>query len=243
MSDDWDFYPLLVDSEPASIYVDLGLARDAPINAQPHMAYVRVTMQKPRADGLSSNEEFEALIGIEDSLTEFFATRDNTTYAGRNTSNGNRDFYFYTTNPAAFTATVEAAMARHPNYRFEVGDRPDPEWDVYFGFLYPSPDDLQRILNRRVTENLVAHGDNLSEARPIDHFAYLPDAAAAANLRDYLREQHFSIDEPRIEGGSVALSFKRPDRPDGIDDVVIPIARRVQELGGEYDGWGCEVVN
>lgn len=243
MSDDWDFYPLLVDSEPASIYVDLGLARDAPIKAQPFMAYVRVTMRQPRPDGLSSNEEFDDLVGVEDSLSELFAGGDNTTYAGRNTSGGNRDFYFYTTNLVAFGKSVDTAMARHSTYQFEIGDRPDPEWGVYFDFLYPSPDDLQRILNHRVTGNLMDHGDNLAEARPIDHLAYLPNAAAAANFRDYLRERDFSVDEPRNEGGTFALSFKRSDRPDNIDDVVIPIARRAQELGGEYDGWGCEVAN
>lgn len=243
MSKNWDFYALLVDSEPASIYLDLGLAQDAPIESQPHMAYVRIPMRQPRPDGLSSNEEFEALVVIEDSLSELFSGSDSTTYAGRNTSGGNRDFYFYTTDPAAFAASVTATMASHLHYQFEIGNRLDPDWEVYFGFLYPSPDDLQRILNRRVTDNLEAHGDNPSEPRPIDHLSCLPDATAAANLRDYLREQDFSTDEPRIEGGSVVLGFQRSDRPDSIDDVVIPIARRIQELGGEYDGWGCEVVN
>lgn len=135
-----------------------------------------------------------------------------------------------------------AAMTNHSGYPFEIENRPDPAWDVYFSFLYPSPDDLQRISNRRITENLAAHGDNLSEPRLVDHFAYLPDADAAASLRDYLREQNFCVHEPRIEGGAVALSFERFDSPVSIDDVVIPIARRVQELGGEYDGWGCEVI-
>jgi hypothetical protein len=243
MSDEWDFYPLRVDDEPASIYLDLGLGRDAPIESQPHMAYIRVFMRQPRPDGLSSNEEFDDLVKVEDSLTERFSGGGgNATYAGRNTSSGNRDFYFYTADPVAFAESVEATMTDHPHYQFEIGSRPDPEWDVYFGFLYPSPDDLQRILNRRVTDNLAAHGDNLSEPRPIDHLAYMPTAASAADLRDFLRGQGFAIDEPRIEGGSVALAFKRSDRPDRIDEVVVPVARRVQELGGEYDGWGCEVV-
>lgn len=243
MSDDWDFYALLVDSEPASIYLDLGLAQNAPIESQPHLAYVRVQMRRPRSDGLSSNEEFEELARAENSLSEVFAGSRSTTYAGRNTSSGNRDFYFYTSDPVAFAESVQAAMAGHSRYNFEVGDRLDRNWDAYFDFLYPSPEDLQRILNRRVVDNLAAHGDNVSEPRPIDHFAYVPNATAAASLRDCLHEQGFSVDEPRIDGGTVAVSFKRTDRPEDIDDVVIPISRRLQELGGEYDGWGCEVVN
>jgi uncharacterized protein (TIGR01619 family) len=243
MSDDWDFYPLQVDSEPASIYLDLGLATDAPDRTRPHMAYVRLFMRQPRPDGLSSNEEFDELVRMEDSLEEVVAKDSKTTYVGRNTSSGNRDFYFYTADPKTFAEAVETKMRAHPAYQFEVGTRHDPEWSVYFEFLYPSPEDLQRIINRRVTDNLTAHGDNLSEPRTIDHFAYLPNAAAAANLSDFLGEQDFVVDEPRVDSGLIALSFKRSDRPDQINDIVVPIARRVQELGGEYDGWGCEVVN
>jgi hypothetical protein len=207
------------------------------------MAYVRVFMRRPRPDGLSSNEEFDELVRVEDSLEEAIANVSDTTYVGRNTSGGNRDFYFYTADPKAFAEAIEARMSAHPEYQFEIGSRSDPEWSVYCEFLYPSADDLQRIMNRRVTDNLAAHGDNLSEPRPIDHFAYLPNAVAAANLRGFLGGQDFVIDEPRVDGGSVVLTFKRSDRPDQIDDVVVPTARRVQELGGEYDGWGCEVVS
>jgi uncharacterized protein (TIGR01619 family) len=242
MSDNWDFYPLLVDSEPASIYLDLGVAQSAPIKDLADMAYVRVIMRQPRPDGLSSQGEFDDLIAVEDSLSERFANDHDTIYVGRNTSSGNRDFYFYTSNPAAFHALASETMSNHPNYRYEVGGRPDPDWEVYFGFLHPSPDDLQRISNRRVIESLESHGDNLSEPRLIDHRAYLPNAAAAAELRAYVSGQGFSVDEPTIDGGQVVLDFKRSDQPGKIDDVVVPVARRVQELGGEYDGWGCEVV-
>lgn len=243
MSDDWDFYPLLVDSEPASIYVNLGLAGEAPIKNLHHMGYVRVFMRQARPDGLSSDDEFDDLIGVEDSLTKIFSGSDNTTYVGRNTSSGKRDFYFYTNDIAGFEESVRTAMAGHPHYQIEVGGRPDPDWAVYFDFLYPSPDDLQRVLNRRVIEQLAAYADNHSEPRLIDHFAYLPNAAAIAELREFLAGQGFSVGQPKIDNGPVGLSFTRFDRPDRIDDVVVPIARRIREIGGEYDGWGCEVVN
>lgn len=243
VSDDWDFYPLLVDSQPASIYVNLGLTKTAPVNTQPHMAYVRVFMRQPREDGLSSSEEFDVLIGLEDTLIDRLTSTGATTYCGRNTSSGNRDFYFYTSDAGAFSASAREAMADHPEYEFEAGTRHDPEWESYFKFLYPSADDIQRIMNRRVTDALARHGDALSGPRPIDHLAYLPNARAAAGLRDLLGEQGFTVHEPEVGGGSVMLRFERTDRPDAIDDIVIPIARRIKELGGTYDGWGCEAVS
>lgn len=242
MSEDWDFYPLRVDNEPASIYLNLALARLGPLSAQPHMAYVRVRMRQPRPDGLSSNEEFDALSGLEDQMVPAAAREGVTIYAGRNTSGGNRDFYFYTADPADFATAVKKAMASMPEYQFQIGGRPDPAWKVYFDFLYPSADDYQRILNRRVIDSLTHHGDDLSKPRTIDHMAYVPNMEAAKALTNYLRNQGFIVEEPRVDGSSVGVSFKRTNTPGQMDETVIPIARQVQELGGEYDGWGCEVV-
>ena len=68
MSDEWDFFALRVDDAPASIFVDLGIAKEAPIRTFSRMAYLRVLMRNPRADGLSSQEEFNDLIAIEDAV-------------------------------------------------------------------------------------------------------------------------------------------------------------------------------
>lgn len=242
MIDDWDFYFLHIDDEPASIFLNLGLAQDAPLESKPYMAYVRILMRQPRPDGLSSQEEYDALIDVEDVLTERLAARGDI-YAGRNTSGGNRDFYYYTADPDGFTETASAAVALHRQYEFEIGGRLDADWEVYRSFLYPSPVSLQSIFNRRVIKNLEAHGDKLSSSRVIDHVAYLPTASGTRSLRDFLTDAGFEVGEPEIGNGALILSFKRQDRPDQIDKVVLPIVRRIQELGGEYDGWGCEVVS
>lgn len=94
MTNDWDFYALRVDGQPASIFVDLGVEPEAPMSSHPHMAYVRLYMNQPRPDGLSSRDEYDALIDIEKAL-ESKLCNDQVGYVGRNTSGGCRDFYFY----------------------------------------------------------------------------------------------------------------------------------------------------
>jgi hypothetical protein len=242
MDEDWDFYLLRVDNEPASIYLNLALAQIAPIKTEPNMAYVRVRMQRPRQDGLSSSDEFQALSDLEDILIGGIARNGTTTYAGRNTSSGNRDFYFYTTDLVTFSKSVKSAMSAMPSYQFEIGGRSDPGWKVYSSFLYPSADDLQRILNRRLNDHLTSQGDDISKSRIIDHVAYLPSDKSAETLRDYLKLQGFSVGAPKLGGSSIGLNFERTDAPAQIDDVVIPIAQRIRDLGGDYDGWGCEVT-
>src|SRR4051794_36990810 len=98
MSDDWDFFALRVDDQPASIFVDLGLRQEAPIRSHPTMGYLRVLMHRPR-NGLSSKDEFDDLIALEDRMTAKIIQDGTAIFVGRNTSSGNRDFYFYVADP------------------------------------------------------------------------------------------------------------------------------------------------
>ena len=52
--EDWDFYFSNVDDILGSFYVDLGLAKVAPLNDKPNLVWVSVNMNNPREDGLSS---------------------------------------------------------------------------------------------------------------------------------------------------------------------------------------------
>jgi Family of unknown function (DUF695) len=149
MSEDWDFYFCLLRDMRASIFVNLSIASVAPIPGQDHMAYVRVFMCNPRDDGLSSDEEFDALSSVQNSLEREISEDLTSTYVGRVTSSGYRDFYFYTSDPSMFPVPASEAMSAHPAYEFEVGYKPDAEWNTFFKFLYPSPDELQSIMKRR----------------------------------------------------------------------------------------------
>lgn len=248
MSDNWDFYSCRVDDEPASIYLDLGLADEAPLKERPFMAYVRVHMRQPRPDGLSSQEEFEELLRLEDHLIAALTAADRSTFVGRNTSGGCRDFYFYTADPNGWSTQVGDAMADFAEYRHESGSRLDREWNSYFGFLYPSPADLERIQNRRVCESLQKNGDALAEPREIDHWAYFPDEAARASFLDYIDTQGFDVrDLIQSESAEMpfGVQFYRVDVPslDSIDAVTLPLFEAATERGGDYDGWETPVVS
>lgn len=240
MENDWDFYALLVEDRPASIFVDLSLARHAPVASAATMAYISVEMRAPRPDGLSSGDEFDDLVAVEQSLETNLI--DGAIYAGRCTTAGYRDFYFYVADVEAFFASGETAMAGHPAYAYSTGHRADPEWTVYREFLLPGPRDMQRIHNRRVVALLEEHGDRLDLPRSIDHRAYMPTQASADALQASLFEQGFSVEVCHGDGsGDVTLDFKRVDAPSEIERVVMPVFDLVRSMGGAYDGWGCEV--
>jgi uncharacterized protein (TIGR01619 family) len=244
MSDDWDFFSLRVDGEPASIFVDLGIRSEAPVRSHAMMGYLRVVMRRPREDGLSSQEEFDDLITLEDRVTARIVQDGTAIFVGRNTSGGNRDFFFYAADPARFENAARTAMREFPDYRYETGVNEDRDWQTYFEFLLPSGVDMQRIMNRRVREQLEKHGDNASNARKIDHFAYFPNSKAQTAFAGYVQAEGFAIENAPAESnadGQFGVAFSRVDQPERIDEIVVPLFRKVTELGGEYDGWGCSV--
>lgn len=244
MSDKWDFFFLRVDDHPASIFVDLGIAAEAPLPGHPQMGYVRVEMLRPRDDGFSSQEEFEDLCALEDDVTAQIVADGGAIYVGRVTSDGFRDFFFYAGDANQFIGAAEAAAALHPSYRCEVGGRPDPDWNVYFDFLSPSDDDRQRMANRGVREALEQHGDLLNLPRQINHYAYFAARDGAAAFTARVEREGFRPELPRAtDTGDYLVYFVRDDRPDELDEVTVMLARLARELGGEYDGWESLVVS
>jgi len=242
MSDDWDFYLAKVDHQPASIMVDLGIKPQTPMRTHPYMGYIRVYMRFAAENGLSTDKEFDALCKIGDAVDEMVAQSSHL-YVGRNTSDGNRDFYFYSNDTASLEAELNNMMKTFPEYQFETGSREDPDWNVYAEFLYPSPDDKQRMMNRRVCEQLQKHGDELVSPRKIDHRCYFKKKMDAEAFKKELLTQNFAIvgtgrTKPLI--GELFVDFDRSDTPSEIDDVVIPLVRLTEKHNGIYDGWGCE---
>ena len=243
--DQWDFYPLEVDSQPASIFLNLSLAQRAPVQGFDRMAYVRVIMRMPRDDGLSSQEEYDGLIQVEETVIAEIETGGVSGYVGRNTSSGNRDFYFYTRDADAFEHSARKAMQRHPDYRFEIGGRTDAKWQTYFEFLYPAPLDLQRMGNRAVVLQLAKAGDIHYAPRPIDHMVVLHDRAAADGFTAFVRSRGFEVTSAvpsEHDPKAIHVEFKRRDRVTDIDAIVDELFEAAKTRGGEYDGWASEVV-
>ncbi len=155
MSQHCNFDRRQVKGTAAPIYLDLGKA--APANTPTYMAYVRVYLREPRADGLSSRSELETLIVIEDALETNISANKHSTYVGLNSVKGCRDFYFYSSlDEGQWQQQVERAMQLFPSYEYEFGTRLDPEWETYFGTLQPRKEVVRRIQNRRVIPPLLA---------------------------------------------------------------------------------------
>jgi hypothetical protein len=130
----------------------------------------------------------------------------------------------------------------------ESGVREDRQWQIYFELLYPSAEELQRINNRRVCDALEAHGDAMTVARDVDHWAYFPDTAARARFLRELEGLGFTVrhlwDDGADEARCCGVQFYRVDIPSftDIDEVTLPLYQAASDAGGEYDGWETQVI-
>jgi len=248
MSDAWDFYFANVNDVVASLFVDLGIRDSVPDPARPWLLWAWVYFRQPRDDGLSSTEEAPTLNEIEDVLTNEVKDAAAAELVGRITTAGRREFYFYGPHQDHFEHAVARALERFAPYGFDAGTNEDPDWSQYLNVLYPSPEELQRIKNRRVVEELEKHGDSLNKPRLVSHWAYFPSPqdrnrfiARAVGAGFQVTDQSDHSDEETAYPYGVTLN--RVDRVDwaSINEATLVLFRLAQELNGDYDGWETSV--
>ena len=163
MSENWEFYHCRVDDEPAYIFFDINISNEVDKSKYPYLAYIRLILNEPSEEGLSTDSEFDSLVKIEDHLIAILTQNGAAVYVGRNTSGGCRDFYFYVSTENSWEAQAKLAMNHFKQYKFESGTQNDPDWSIYLDFIYPSDRDWETIKSRRVCENLHKHGDTMQK--------------------------------------------------------------------------------
>ncbi len=242
----WNSYICNVNDKLASVFLDIALATSAPLQEKPWLLWVWVYMKEPREDGLSSQGEFEMLCKLEDALkSELSALK--VTLAGRITTQGRREFYFYGPSEGSFRSTVQSALNQFRGYEFDVGSRLDPRWSQYFQVLFPSDIDFERMKNRDVLDVLQKHGDDHSAVRNVRHWLYFATAqqreyfVSSAKAFGYKVERTSEISDRGNEFG-VELSKEQNVIPTSIDGTTIELLRLAKQFGGEYDGWETQVT-
>lgn len=249
MSENWDFFFCEVDNEPASIFVDLGICDEAPLQNCPELVWLRLQMNAPSQEGLSSNDEYERLIEIEDSIVENLASLEcEVHFVGRNTSAGARDFFFYAENATLLESNLSQSMVPYPDYSFEIGTRTEDEWDTYFGFLFPDDRSLQDIFNRRLLKQLEDAGDDSEQERNVDHWVVFGSEDDRKRFSDRASEHGYHVEEEENENDDeqeFQLHLVKSHAADyeTVTHIVMELFGLAEEYNGYYDGWGCELVN
>ena len=141
---DWNSYFVNVNNELASVFVNLRLHESAPFDTHPTLSWYWVEMKEPKENGLSSRAEYNSLIAHEDALLAHLAG-SSFVYAGRITTQGRREFYFYTAADFDFVKSIQQSFADTENYRYQLGQKSDSQWEHYLDLLYPGENGLSQM--------------------------------------------------------------------------------------------------
>ena len=247
----WDFFMCRIEGAPASIRTNLALIEVAPLEGLSQRLQFYIKMQNPRPDGLSSNEEYPILCDIEDALGDK-AEAIGAVLAGVVKSEGFLELWFYTQNAEALAKTCEEALQAFEGYQSGYNIAEDPEWEDYFGFLYPDEFSYQTMQNRKVLMQLEKNGDKMEVPREIDHFIYFKEAAQQQAFAKEAEAKGFKVrfnddefvEDRKAEGKEYPYMVEatREDSPLAIDDIVWDLLELASPFEGNYDGWGCANV-
>lgn len=239
----WDFYCCEVDERPAIISLDLNLADGARQPLMPYMVYLSIKLTRTSSEGFPLPSELSSLCRIEDQVLAFLLERTTSAFCGRVTTNGCRDFIFYTKNPSAAIVVLKTAMRQFENYTFETGWKEDPEWDCYFNFLFPNERELNNIFNQRRIEKMEKTGQQFAETSVVRHKAVFSSIEERDRFILHAIDEYFKIESV------VAKPFGKKEKWEVVifreEKMVLPklnsitgdLLEVVKDCNGIYEGW------
>jgi len=248
INENWKPYLCNVNSKPASILVDVGIRTTVPDPARQWLLWAWVYFKQPRADGLSSSEEFATLCAIEDKLTPLVEERCRALAVGRITTDGRREFYYYGPNVDGFEKAVRESLSSFDGYDFAQGNQYDPQWNQYLTVLFPSDEDMQRISNREVTDLMERQGDQPEVPREILHWCYFAKKDNRAEFSAVVMSLGYTVNSESENPASenpygVCFGKIQEATAKSIDEAVIELHRTSKRFNGEYDGWEAQVMS
>lgn len=227
----------------ASIFFDHGIGEAIDQVAPSQLLKVRIPLKRPRADGLSAEDEFEELIEFEDNL-QALVQKHESNYVGRATAHGCRIFYIYTPDPEKEWASALRALGQQHGYELSFDLQSDENHAGYWEELFPTEDDWQVIKDLKVIEALEKHGDDGSASRLVHHWAFFPTDDAAQQFCRWIKEHGYFVDgDDATDDGRISVQFSHEGsvRLQDLTSHTVALRRKAEELEGEYDGWEVPV--
>ena len=242
----WESYPAFVDDAPAMFLLNMGLVERAPIAEASTLYLIKVEMAEPGEHGLGTAAEAERFMPFEDAVCA--ATTAAGLYtAGRVRTGGHWEMGFYGAEGVDLSEVLDGVGEIVAEFEIMIGGGDDPEWDFLLGYLAPDRERWQWIMDARVVRQLEEHGDDAEKPRPVDHALHFATEDALATFVKKATELGYRESQRKQEDGRelpwmVEVVREDPVTVDEIHDAVMELMTIAEELGGDYDGWGCPVT-
>lgn len=234
---DWE-----IEGQRAHFLVNMAVEKNAPDPAMPILAYVNCAPKDAGRLELSPSErrKIEAVARrIEKKLKLLFV--------GSIILQEQEQLYFYAPDMDAFEA-LETLVSRERALLLTANLAKEPQWNTYFGLLYPDAAKYQTILNRETAAKLQKTGDKNDAARRVNFMVYFPSEQLRIHFSEEARLSGFAVGQPRFtpereRAYGVVLHKITSLLPEQIDRATTQIIRMASRCEGELDGWDCPLIS
>lgn len=242
MSDNWNTYFTFIDDKPASILLDLEPWKNGEEDHSVHLFQLKILLNEPNENGLTCDHEAKALFSIEDSIND--GLNDTYMFVGRMTSNGSRDFYYYTeSEDGSALERIAATCIQQHQYSVNWLEEETPR-AFYTEVLYPNKREWHRMMNRELVDKLVELGDHLETSRTVNHWIYFNSIESRDLFKQSVQKNGFHVEDELIQDSKYMLNVSRKDIVEvhSISEVTDILVDAAQKYHGEYDGWETKVI-
>lgn len=244
----WNVFIRVERGKPALISLDLG-ARPSGKGDDTYLCLLAMQLRQADADGFPSRKELDGpIVGVEDALERIAGKELGGRYVGRITSGGMVVFFCYVPNATIAKERINAALPAFNDYRFQFNAKADPEWKDYFKILYPTPEELQGLMNDGVLRNLEEHGDQHSVPREVDFQINFADESSRARFRKAVEAAGYSVRDESHCGDSGERPYKlkiwldMPVDKETIDETCLDLMDLAEACNAKFDGWETSIV-
>jgi len=247
MRPEFEYYMAALDRWPFYAGVDLSLEEDAPLEGFEHRVHVRLELNHPTADGLCSAEEEALIYAIEQEILSHVSPEEMRLVAEVTHRNA-RTLVFYCSTAPDEEQGIYKALASVDTHTTKVLDEMDKDWSEYKDVLFPAPNFMHQINDRKVLREFERCGDDCSEVHSIEPLFVQLDENGAQRLASELKEAGFDVKDLAEVGlngqreWQVTGQVRSPLALSILDDfrqVWLDLADR---SGGRYNGWSAEVM-
>lgn len=244
---DWDVYFCYLEDTPAFISVDLALYSLAPLPNKPHLIEVVAGLLTTNDDGFPDNEEWAKLEEIEDMLVNSFEEKLEATFVGKTLNSGRRALYFYSGDTLLVEQMVDELRTHFPEYTFDHQITEDPNWEVYFEYLFPDEESLLRIQNNKILQLLEEQGDQSYVPRKITYTLYFRSGEDRAAAKDEILNSDFEVEaEDKSDENELPYRLVLSNQSKADEESIYLVTEMLMQLAikndGEFGGWETQIV-
>ncbi|KGQ69341.1 hypothetical protein OA57_12190 [Chelonobacter oris] len=241
----WQAYRTSIKDKEALITVNLEMAETEAAGQYQYVLHFSIPIALISSSGITTNVQ-QHLDQFSQSLLPLMAISDSL-FAGYIISEENVTLYFYTKNVTEFKTTLlEMDFISADNLYSQA----DPNWDLYYDFLLPSPLEMKLNATAETLALLLKEGEDLSLPHQITHKFQFENPDLMDEFIDYFAQQltfeiHYTENPVQYDGETFYLATFQHEAnldDDTIFNLVEELEIRAADYGGEYNGWECQML-